>query len=173
MSTLEHNEYAKLVASEFRGLQGSLEQRVQELCDREEIRELMAAYSQRVVRRISATDMFVEDGAMIIHIPNTPPIEVRGHAALEATYTATNQDPSVSMPTLHNFVVSIDGDEAIATCLIELQKGDKSVPDGRTFSATGFYEDRLRRVDGRWKFVTRTIRQVVAGSAVTVPGAEK
>ena len=173
MSTLERNEFENLVSSEFGGLKGSLEQRVQELCDREEIRELMAAYAQRVLRRISTTDMFVEDGAMVIHVPNTPPIEIRGHAALEATITATKQAPQTSMPTLHNFVLSIDGDEAIGTCLIELMMGDKAFPDGRVFSATGLYEDHLRRVDGRWKFVTRTIRQVAAGAAVSVPGAEE
>jgi hypothetical protein len=172
MSTLENNAYHQLVSAEFAGLKGTAEQRLQELCDREEIRELMAAYAQRVLRRISTTDMFVEDGAMVIHTPNAPPIEIRGHAALEATISVAKQDPRTSMPTLHNHVLSIDGDEAIGTCLIELMLGDRALPDGRAFSATGLYEDHLRRVNGRWKFVTRTIRQVAAGAALSVPGAK-
>lgn len=155
----------RLVAGAFQGLGGSLEQRVQELADREEIRELAARYSQRVLRGLSPADLFTDDGVMVISIPGLPRQEVRGREALEKVFAAAAARPMINMPAVHNQVISIDGDEAIGSSMIELQLSDETADDGRVFAATGIYEDRLRRVDGRWKFASREAHAQVVGPA--------
>lgn len=157
--------FDELIAGGFDGLEGALEQRVRELADREEIRELVARYSQRVLRGQSPADMFTDDGVMVIRIPGFPVQEVRGRAELEKVFAAAAARPGINMPAVHNQVISIRGDEAIGTSLIELYVSDDAHPDGRAFAATGVYEDRLRRVDGRWKFASREARAQVVGAA--------
>jgi hypothetical protein len=155
----------EVLQREFEGLGGSLEQRVQELADREEIREIVARYAQLVVRRRSPAHLFTEDGALIINMPGFRTQEIRGMQALEAMFQATAARPALSMPAVHNHVITVAGDEAVGTSWIELYVSDDASPDGRAFAGTGFYEDVLRRVSGRWKFVSRTANVLVVGAA--------
>ena len=62
------------------------EQEVQELADREEIRELIARYAHRVAHGVSVADLFTDDGAYISHMPGQPVQEVRGREALNKHY---------------------------------------------------------------------------------------
>jgi len=135
---------------EFRGK--TPEQKVQLLADREEIRDLIATYAHRAANRQSMADLFTDDGAFI-NRPDakTPPQEVRGRAALDAFFDGLGRQPQQPLPMIHNFLVSVAGDEARALSTIEV----RVVHAGQLTDGIGYYRDRFRRVDGRWKFVER------------------
>jgi hypothetical protein len=154
----------EMLARRFEGLDGSLEQRVQELADREEIRELIARYAQHVVRRRSMAHMFTADGALIVRLPGFPVHEARGHEALDKLFNGAIASPALSMPAVHNVAIQVTGDEAIATSWIELHVSNDEHPDGNVFAGSGTYDDRLRREDGRWKFVQREANVRVVGA---------
>ena len=136
----------------FRGK--SLEAKVQELTDREEIRDLIATYAHRVAHGLSIADLFTEDGVFINrHSPNGPASEARGRKALEARFHDRPGDEGNSLPMIHNYLISIHGDEATDTCSNEL----RIVENGQSIIASGYYQDRLRRENGRWKFASREI----------------
>ena len=161
MNTSE-NRIADLLRSGFEGFKGTtLGERMQELIDREEIRELVARYAQRVSQRQSMADMFTEDGAFIVHLPDQPAQVARGRQQLEKAFAAAVSSPALSMPAVHNHVISISGNEAIGTSWIELHTFDGNE---RSFAGCGYYEDHLRRENGRWKFVVREANVLVVGS---------
>lgn len=137
----------------FDGLKGTLEQRVQELADREEIKELVSRYAQCITRRLPIADMFTDDGAFILRLPGASVEETRGRAELIKLY-AMNR-PAINMPALHNHVISVSGDEAIGTSWIELYMTDDTKADKRTYAGSGYYADQLRRENARWKFAVR------------------
>jgi len=78
---------------QFRGR--PLEQKVQILADREEIRDLIATYAHRAAHRRSMADLFTDDGAFI-NRPDakTPPME--SAAAPRSTSSSTRWAPSRS-----------------------------------------------------------------------------
>jgi len=132
----------------------SLEQRVQELADREEIRDLIATYAHRVAHGLSNADLFTDDGAYIHRRSVDGEAEVsRGRAALDAHYVERPGSAGVATPMIHNQLVSVSGDEASSFCSIELRlwRG------GASSMCSGYYRDRLRREAGRWKFVEREV----------------
>ena len=62
---------------------------VQELADREQIRDLAATYAHRVAHGLANADLFTDDGAYIHRrSPDEPAHEVRGRASLDAHYIA-------------------------------------------------------------------------------------
>ncbi len=161
MSTFEMRA-ADLLSRGFEGFKGkSLEERVQELIDREEIRELAARYAQRVSHRQSMADLFTDDGAFIVHMPNQPAHVSRGREQLEKAFAAAAASPALNMPAVHNHVIAIKGSEAVGTSWIELYTLDGAE---RRFTGCGYYEDRLRRDNGRWKFVVREATVLVVGA---------
>lgn len=129
------------------------ERTVQELADREQIRDLTATYAHRVAHGLANADLFTDDGAYIHRrSPDEEPHEVRGRAALDAHYIARPESRGVATPMIHNHIVEIDGDQARAICSIELR-----IASGAGIFASGYYEDQLRREDGLWKFVERRV----------------
>jgi hypothetical protein len=132
----------------------SLEQRVQELADREEIRDLIATYAHRVAHGLSNADLFTDDGAYIHRrSPEAEPEVARGRVELDAHYVERPGSAGVATPMIHNPLVSVSGDEASSFCSIELRLWR----DGASALCSGFYRDRLRREAGRWKFVEREV----------------
>lgn len=135
---------------EFQGK--SLEQKVQLLTDREEIRDLIATYAHRAAHRRSMADLFTDDGAFINRPDKaTPPMEVRGRAELDRFFGGLGGQPQQPLPMIHNFLISVQGDEARALSSIEVRIVDKD----RVVDGSGYYQDTFRRVNGRWKFVVR------------------
>jgi hypothetical protein len=153
---------------DFRGK--SLEQKVQLLVDREEIRDLIATYAHRAAHRQSMADLFTDDGAFINRTdPKTPPSEVRGRAALNRFFNGLGSQPQQPLPMIHNFLISVQGDTARSLSSIEV----RIVNNGQIMDGSGYYEDRLRRENGRWKFVERRANfftMVVEPAAATKPG---
>lgn len=136
----------------FRGK--TAEQKLQELADREEIRELIAVYAHRVAHGLSIADLFTEDGVFINHrSPQGPTSEAHGQKELQARFADRPGHEGESMPMLHNYILSIHGDEARGTSSNEL----RITENGQSMIASGYYEDKLRRVNGRWLFARREI----------------
>ena len=132
----------------------TLEQKVQELADREEIRDLIAIYAHRVAHGLSIADLFTDDGVYINRrSPDGPVSEARGRQALEARWPDRPGHKGESMPMIHNYLLSIQGDEATGMCSNELRISE----NGQSIIASGFYQDRLRRENGRWRFVERDV----------------
>src|ERR1700679_4000194 len=86
----------------------SLEQKVQELTDREEIKELTARYCWHVQHSEgeSVARLFTDDGALIGSNPDFKP--VRGMDALLKFYGAITPAES-PVPFIHNHIIEIDG----------------------------------------------------------------
>lgn len=126
--------------------------KVQELADREEIRELIAIYAHRVAHGYSIADLFTEDGVWTIRkLPSGEVHTVAGVAELTARFGDRRDNADRPLPMLHNFVIAIDGNEAGGICSNEL----RATEDGQSIIASGYYEDRYRREGGLWKFARR------------------
>ena len=127
-------------------------QTIQELVDREQIRELIARYAQRVAHGLSNADLFTEDGVFVTRYPDGKVSESRGRAAIARRWggpPAANADPS--LPMIHNNIVRINGDEATGICSNELRMTE----NGKSMIGSGYYLDQMRRENGRWRFVVR------------------
>ncbi len=130
----------------------TLEQQVQELTDREEIKELTARYAHGVARGEGAkvAELFTDDGVFINQLsPDNPPTVVRGREALQKFYT--NIKRNTALPCIHNHLITLAGDEATGTCSIEVRITTKH----QSMIGSGYYEDRFRRENERWKFAER------------------
>ncbi len=129
----------------------TLEQQVQELADREEIKELTARYAHGVARGEGAkvAALFTDDGTFINRMSDVPVMTVHGRADLDTFYGAIKRN--FALPCIHNHLIALAGDEATGTCSIEVRitRGEKSM------IGSGYYEDRFRRENGQWKFVER------------------
>ena len=135
----------------FRGK--SPAQTIQELVDREQIRDLIAIYAHRVAHGVSIADLFTDDGVYINrHGPDGPVSEARGRKALEERFGKMS-GPGNAMPMIHNYLISIHGDEATGICSNEL----RITENGQSIIASGYYQDRMRRENGLWKFAVRDI----------------
>ena len=130
----------------------TLEQQVQELTDREEIKELTARYAHGVARGEGAkvAELFTDDGVFINQLPTgEPPTVVRGREALTKFYGAIKRN--IALPCIHNHLITLAGDEATGTCSIEV----RIARNNQSLIGSGYYDDRFRRENGRWKFVER------------------
>jgi len=123
---------------------------LQELTDREAIRDLACRYAHHVWQKqvAAAVELFTEDGEMDT---GEPPL-LRGRAALLEAYKRMLGDGHFQ-PFVSNHVISLAGDEASGTCYLDL----RATADGRSMIGSGYYEDRYRRVDGEWKFRSRKL----------------
>ena len=130
----------------------SLEEKVRELADREEIRELVAIYAHRMAHGPGAGDLFTDDGAYVNRgATGLPPREIRGRTALDQYYGDRSGWADRPLPMIHNQLICIAGDEATGLCSVEI----RLVANGVAMVASGYYKDRYRREDGRWRFVER------------------
>jgi len=126
-------------------------QRMQELIDREELRELTAIYAHRVAQGVSIADLFTDDGAFILNYPGRPRTETRGRAALDKSFANTASSPIRPLPMIHNHLVEVRGDNAAGICSNELRMTE----NGKSMIGSGYYLDQMRRENGRWRFVVR------------------
>ena len=93
--------------------------------------------------------LFVPDGTLEFGMPEG----VKGHEDLAAfargITPATRQEIS-------NLSITGQGDEAVASVYLEVYH---TAPPGepRVLTITGVYRDRLRKEDGRWRYVSRNM----------------
>lgn len=125
----------------------SIEQRLQVLEDKDEIRELTARYCYAVVAQDGRAllDMFTADGEF--HMGEH---SWCGQAELSKLYV--DQVGSIGpKPFIQNHVIQVDGDRATGNCAVEIRVVEK----GESVTACGHYDDQYQRVNGRWKFAKR------------------
>ncbi len=136
----------------------TLEQKVQELADREEIREMISVYAITVAFGVPHTELFTEDG--VFSVRRMPSGETEFHSGMNEignTRARTKErfgdslDKQTPKPMIHNYIIRIDGDEGLG-----LNSNELRIPErDKSIIASGYYEDRYRRVNGKWKFVRR------------------
>ncbi|MCK9543079.1 MAG: nuclear transport factor 2 family protein [Novosphingobium sp.] len=130
----------------------SLEAQVQELADREEIRQLVAVYAQRVNHGHGIADLFTDDAVWTMREPGSDEVrEIAGIDALTAAFSSFKADIGYPAPMIHNIVIAVEGDTARAISMNDLW----SSADGKSYHAWGNYEDTFRRVGGKWLFSRR------------------
>jgi hypothetical protein len=160
--------HGDLVHRDFTGVDdATLRQQVQELLDREEIKELAARYALRTSKRGTLADLYIENGTFTVRFPGQPPQQAKGRVQLEKAYASIMTNPNVYMPKIHNHLISISGDEAVGIVWAEVHTHGG---DGQVLAAAGHFQDRMRRENGRWKFVERDFTMVVMGSVIAGGG---
>jgi len=133
-----------------------VEQRVQELADRDAIRELSAEYCRCIVRadRAGVVGLFTADASLETHFPagsGQADVASSGTAALLKAY-----DGIAGMelkPTVHNHIIELAGDRARGFVSVEIRLAQAGV----AYTGAGHYEDTYRRDGGRWKFQRREL----------------
>ncbi len=135
-------------------------QKAQILVDREEIRDLVATYAHRAAHGGSMADLYTDDGVFTQRVLPDESIEiVDGITALRSRFGAragvdvNSPNGARPLPMLHNFLIRVDGDEAQGIVSIEI----RVTIGGKSIIGSGYYEDRYRRVDGRWMFARRDV----------------
>lgn len=122
------------------------------LADRLDIHDLLARYNHAIDSGDAATwaATFLADGTF------TSGGRTRtGTAELEAFATDFAARMPGSRHWNNNVVIEGDGDQATMSCYLQLLKTGNGEP--ATLVTTAKYEDTLRRVDGGWRFTSRTV----------------
>jgi uncharacterized protein (TIGR02246 family) len=122
-----------------------------QLDDVDEIRQLIARYCHLVdARRIEEwVDCFTDDAVFEVRGSRT-----EGRDAILKMGEGIRQSGTGSRHWVTNVIVDVDGDEATSESYL-MMVSQSAEPAIR---ASGVYRDRLRRVDGRWRFSERVAR---------------
>lgn len=130
----------------------------QELLDHVAVERLWHAYADVINRRAfdELGDLFLPDCEVVVDARRGEPAVALGPAGFAGLV-----GPAMERFGFFQFVVlsartRLDGDEATGRLyMCELRQGRD---DGLRSQAFGVYEDRFRRVDGRWWFAARRYR---------------
>jgi uncharacterized protein (TIGR02246 family) len=128
--------------------------------DVESIRQLVARYCHYIdsVQIEEWLDCFTENGAFDFFGSRTEGREALRElgAGMEATQASTPMRHIVT-----NVIVDVDGDTATSSSYLQILMADRPP----TMMTSGRYQDRLQRVDGRWRFVERVLLPDAAPAA--------
>lgn len=137
---------------------------IQELLDREEIRNLRTLYAYHLdSNNIDALDqVFSADAVVEVTVGKMEGIAAI-RAGLDDAFKLFDRDHHGSYPFLHaiaNHWIKLTGqDTAEGRCyLIDFETASK--PDPNPLLLLGLYADEYRRIDGQWR-ITRTRLEVV------------
>ncbi len=141
---------------------------VNELYDREQIRELTNQYCFLIMsgQLKKVLDLFTDDGVFT----SNNGLEARGKPALAAMYDLVARSRPV--PFIHNHVIRVRGETAQGTCGVDV----RAVIRGAHHTLSGYYRDRYVKRDGRWKFQSRVmhiVRDEIGGAAVPAAGGKR
>ena len=150
------------------------EQRLQQAIDRQEIRELQAAYGDAVTRRAwdELVPMFKPDCPITLDLRDGRTIEHVGPEAIGAFIAQSIERFEYFEFALLNAVVDVDVSRERATG--RLYMWELRQQDGRWSNAYGLYRDRYERsADDRWVFAERRYsslaRTALDGSSEVFP----
>ena len=79
----------------------------------------------------------------------------RGHAELRVMGSRDPSEVGRHRHFISNIMIDGDGDQATMRCYLQLFKTGSGGP--ATLVTTATYRDTLRRVDGAWRFASRTV----------------
>ena len=118
--------------------------------DRIEIQMLGARYNHAIDYGDAEgwTDTFIPEGCFI-----SPQGQWDGREALIGFANDSAARPPARRHWTNNRVIDGDGDDATSTCYLNLI----DATNGGATLVTGLYRDRLRKLDGAWKFVERSV----------------
>jgi ketosteroid isomerase-like protein len=136
-----------------------LEQRIQILEDREQLKELGATYcflvdDDRYVELVN--DYFTDDAGCDFRnrLANSEPLVSQGREQILLFFQDVVANTLKDMShTLHNHRMVIDGDHAFGDCYFELTARDAN--SSTPMVGAGRYTDEYRRVGDRWQFSQR------------------
>ncbi len=130
----------------------SLEAQMQEMVDREAIRNLPLQYCHCVWQQDldGYVNLFTEDGSFSTDDPSLP--GAQGHDGLRTMIKGgLAMQPR---PFIHNHVIELsESDQATGTCYVEVHMNR----EGRKWEMKGWYNDEYVKVGGEWKFKSRRI----------------
>jgi SnoaL-like domain len=133
------------------------EQIVNELADRDAIRELPQRYCDCVWRGDvdGLVSLFTDDGAFTI-VGNNKETTNKGRAELHKTYKAALASLT-PRPYIHNHVIELAGpSRASGRCYVELRDASNNL----SWLGTGYYNDEYVKVGDAWKFQSRRAQMV-------------
>ena len=129
----------------------TLEEMVQELWDREQIRELTYQYGLAIEAQDEErmASLFIADGAVDFSAMGRGII--RGREAIAQFYRSTW--PLRLKPFFTNHVIRVNGDRATGVCSLQnsATRGDQSL------IGAGRLHDEYQKLDGEWKFKSRRV----------------
>lgn len=126
---------------------------LQDLLDREHIRQLLHQYCWAVDRGTleEVMALFHEECNLSL-VPGT---RYTGREATHKWYSVYMQNRmEVLRHLIHNQVITVNGDTATSKSYFDAV-GDLK---GESITVAGFYEDTLLRVNGEWKFTEKIIK---------------
>lgn len=127
------------------------EEMVQELWDREQIKELTYQYGLAIEAQDEnkMADLFAADGS--VDFSSMGRGVIQGHAAIKEFYRSTW--PLRVKPFFTNHVIHVEGNTATGICSVENRatRGDQSL------IGAGRLHDEYVRLDGVWKFKSRRV----------------
>lgn len=135
----------------------ALESKVQELADREAIRELRNRYHEYIndAKFSAIAGLFTEDGEIAFgHLG-----DAHGTEQINRFFSGLNPERPASADGtharlyrvkqfIHNHVVEVHGDHATGFAYLEA----KPVYKGESYVVAARYDDEYERRDGKWKF---------------------
>jgi hypothetical protein len=133
------------------------EQLIDEMLDREAIRDLPVRYCHYVWSNNleGVLSIFTEDGLFSAGGAG-PSHEVKGQEALRKFY-ASEPDRVGARPFIHNIVIDLKSPtRATGYAYLEL----RSAAQQMKWLGTGYYEDEYEKVNGQWKFKSRRFKMV-------------
>lgn len=135
----------------------TLEAQVNDLADREAIRQLAADYCRSVAAGDveSVVALFSPDGVFETDsIPSLdrPAGEISGHSEIRAQYSAMVSSITPK-PFIHNHIIEIDGSglRAQGYCSVEI----RTIQQGTAYNVAGHYEDVYEKLGAAWRFSRR------------------
>jgi ketosteroid isomerase-like protein len=127
------------------------EEMVEELWDREMIRELTYEYGLSIEAQDAdrLMSLFVETGS--VDFTSVGGKVITGHQAMKAFYETTW--PLKVKPFFTNHMIRITGDRAHGFCSLE----NRATRDGISLIGAGRLHDTYEKIAGSWKFATRRV----------------
>ena len=132
----------------------SLEAQMQEVVDREAIRNLPLQYCHCVWQKDldGYANLFTEDGSFSTDNADIPGAQGRDKLR---KMIANGLDDMQPRPFIHNHVINLTGpNSATGTCYVEVHMKR----EGKKWEMRGWYDDEYAKVGDEWKFKARKVK---------------
>jgi hypothetical protein len=129
--------------------------RLQALEDRADLAELRALYCVFADQKRwdDLANLFTEDGWL------RGRDEIKGRTVLRNYFEESEHRSDAAWHFSHNETTDLNGDEATGYSYFDAPR----VKEGKAWVCAGYYDDRFRRVDGRWHFQGRILHYFYMG----------